>query len=255
MIAIISPAKKLDFESKPVITQTSSPDLLTESEKLIAKLRTLNAKKIAKLMDLSPALSELNYERYQNWSNSVDLKTGKQAILAFKGDVYLGLDVEQYSERNFKFAQQHLRILSGLYGVLRPLDVIQPYRLEMGTKLQVGKSKNLYDFWGKTITNKLNDLLEKEGSSMIVNLASGEYFKSVKSKDLKAEVIECQFKENKNGIYKPVMIFAKKARGLMSSFIIKNELVNSEDLKAFDEEGYVFNPKLSEEKNLVFTRG
>jgi len=205
-------------------------------------------------MKLSLKLAELNFDRYETWKPKCTEKNAKQSILAFQGDVYQGLDAASLSAAELKFAQQHLRILSGLYGILRPLDLMQPYRLEMGTKLKTTRGNNLYDFWGSTITEGLNKQLKKLKTDTLINLASNEYFKSVKPKELDAEIITPAFKEFKNGDYKMIGIYAKRARGLMSRYIIQNKLTNPEDLKDFHEEGYKFNSKLSKGNNWVFTR-
>jgi len=205
-------------------------------------------------MKVSTKIADLNFDRYEAWKKPFTPKNAKQAILAFKGDVYTGLDAESFKADDFKFAQNHLRVLSGLYGLLRPLDLMQPYRLEMGTKLDTEEGKNLYEFWGSDITQGLNKQLKKIKSDTLINLASNEYFKSVKSKELNATIITPAFKEYKNGEYKMIGIYAKKARGLLSRYIIKNMLSDPEDFKSFNEEGYRFNKTLSKGNNWVFTR-
>jgi hypothetical protein len=221
---------------------------------LIQRLREFCSLDIAELMKLSIKLAELNFDRYEAFEPECTKDNAKQAILAFKGDVYQGLDAESFSAADFKFAQQHLRILSGLYGLLRPLDLMQPYRLEMGTKLVTDRGKNLYEFWGDIITDGLNKQLGKIKSGTLVNLASNEYFKSVKPKNIAGEIVTPQFKEYKNGEYKMIGIYAKRARGLMARYIIQNQLTRPEALKDFSEEGYSFNKKLSAGNSLVFTR-
>lgn len=255
MKIVISPAKSLDFEKEIKTDQYSNYSFEKESQQLINKLKKLSKKKLGLLMKLSPQLVDLNHERYQEWTLPFDLNNAKQAGFVFTGEVYKGLGIDTFSEEHLKIAQDKLRILSGLYGVIKPLDLIQPYRLEMGTRLDYSsKIKNLYQFWGTKITDSINQEL-KEDDGILVNLASTEYFKAVKPKEIKGEVITCNFKENKNDVYKIVMMYAKNARGKMARFIIENNLKNKEDLKAFDVDGYVFNPRLSSEEEYIFTRG
>lgn len=254
MLIVISPAKTLDYETAPKTTVFTTPDYLDRSQQLINRLRNFSSLDISDLMKVSAKIADLNFERYEKWNKKFTTKNAKQAILAFKGDVYTGLDATSFKADDFKFAQAHLRILSGLYGLLRPLDLMQPYRLEMGTKLKTDAGKNLYEFWGSDITEGLNAQLKKIKSETLINLASNEYFKSVKPKELKAEIITPAFKEFKNGEYKMIGIYAKKARGLLSRYIIENKLSDPEDLKLFSEEGYRFNKSLSKGNNWVFTR-
>jgi uncharacterized protein len=254
MLIVISPAKSLDFKTPPVISNYTVPEFLTESEKLIGRLKTLTPKKISALMGISDDLGELNFKRYHDWNLPFTPENAKQAILAFNGDVYQGMNASTLSEEKLKLAQSKLRILSGLYGVLKPLDLIQPYRLEMGTKLKYYKSKDLYVFWNPAITKKVNEAVAESGSQILVNLASSEYFKSIDKKKLKAEIVTPDFKEFKNGEYKMISIFAKRARGLMTHFILDNSINNPLDLVAFDYEGYGFNSRLSKTGNPVFTR-
>lgn len=254
MLIVISPAKTLDYDSEPKTKVFTTPDYLDESLRLIKRLRKFCSLDIMELMNVSMKIAELNFDRYESWKKPFTPKNAKQAVLAFKGDVYTGLDAESFNSADFKFAQKHLRILSGLYGLLRPLDLMQPYRLEMGTKLDTERGKNLYEFWGDEITQGLNKQLKATKSGYLINLASNEYFKSVKPKLLDAEIITPAFKEYKNGDYKMIGIYAKKARGLLSRYIIKNKIEDPEELKAFAEEGYSFNKKLSKGNNWVFTR-
>lgn len=205
-------------------------------------------------MNVSGKIADLNFDRYESWNKRFTKKNAKQAVLAFKGDVYTGLDAMSFNAKDFKFAQNHLRILSGLYGLLRPLDLMQAYRLEMGTKLDTDHGKNLYEFWGSTITEGLNTQLKKIKSDHLINLASNEYFKAVKPKLLDAEIITPAFKEFKDGDYKMIGIYAKKARGMLSRYIIKHQLTNPEDIKSFTEEGYKFSKKLSTGNTWVFSR-
>ena len=255
MLAVISPAKTLDFETKPTTSKFTIPEMLNYSEKLAGKLRKLSPEKISGLMGISPSLAELNFERFRLWSLPFTPENAKQAILAFNGDVYDGLDASSFSEKKLFLAQQKLRILSGLYGVLRPLDLIQPYRLEMGTKIGYDKAKNLYEFWRKMVTESISNAIKESGSKILVNLASHEYFKSIDTKKIDAIIITPAFKNLKNGNYKIITFYAKKARGLMTRFIIDNNIDNPEDLQAFEAEGYNFNPRLSGDLNPVFTRG
>ena len=254
MLILISPAKTLDFDTPAKTKINTMPDFLSDSQELIDGLQKLSAKKISSLMDISDKLSELNHDRFQTWQRPFTADNAKQAILAFQGDVYLGLEAETFSAADFKFAQQHLRILSGLYGLLRPLDLMQPYRLEMGTLFKNTRGKDLYAFWGDKITDEINKVIEQDKSPTVINLASNEYFKSVKPKLLNAEIITPSFKDYKNGQYKMISFFAKKARGLMTAFIIKNRLTKVEDIKDFDIAGYKFSVKDSTEKELVFLR-
>ncbi len=255
MLAIISPAKTLDFESKPVIPDYTQPEFLDESEKLVEKLRKMKPKKLSQLMNVSSSLAELNFQRFQEWHRPFSPENAKQAVLAFHGEVYIGLDAPSLSEEKLKKSQQKLRILSGFYGVLRPLDLMQPYRLEMGTSLSIGRKKDLYAFWGDKITNKIQQAIDESGSKILINLASNEYFKSINSKKLDAKIIAPAFKDMKNGEYKIITFFAKKTRGLMTRFILENELKHPDDLQAFDADGYHYNPRLSKPGKPVFTRG
>lgn len=254
MLITISPAKTLDFESPLATTHFTQPELLKYSQQLIEECRKLSSSDIASLMKISDKLAGLNAARFGEWQPNFTPENARQAILAFKGDVYTGMQAELFSEDNFQFAQQHLRILSGLYGVLRPLDLMQPYRLEMGVKLKNKKGRDLYQFWGNTITETLNKALEEQGDNILINLASDEYFKSVNPQKLNAEIIKPVFLDEKNGKFKVISFYAKKARGLMSRFIIQEKLANKTQLKEFDLEGYQFNAATSEGNTLVFKR-
>ncbi len=254
MLIVISPAKTLDYETPPKTKVFTTPDYLDYSQRLINRLRNFSSLDISDLMSVSAKIADLNFDRYESWKKPFTQKNAKQAVLAFKGDVYTGLDAATFSAADFKFAQNHLRVLSGLYGLLRPLDLMQPYRLEMGTKLKTDVGKNLYEFWGSDITEGLNKQLKKIKSDTLINLASNEYFKSVKPKELDAEIITPAFKEFKNGEYKMIGIYAKKARGLLSRYIIQNKLSDPEEIKLFSEDGYKFNKRLSKGNNWVFTR-
>ncbi len=254
MLIVVSPAKTLDYETPSKTKIFTLPDYLNDSQELINRLRRFSSLDISELMKVSTKIAELNFDRYEAWSKRFTEKNAKQAVLAFKGDVYTGLDAESFNANDFKFAQKHFRILSGLYGLLRPLDLMKAYRLEMGTKLKTDRGNNLYEFWGSTITDGLNAQLKKTKSHHLINLASNEYFKSVKPKELNAEIITPEFKEFKNGDYKMIGIFAKKARGMLSRYIIKNRLSDPNDIKSFKEDGYSLNKKLSTDKKMVFTR-
>lgn len=255
MLIVISPAKKLDYESTPVTQQTSHADFLGDAAELIQILKQQSPEDISQLMHLSDKLAQLNWDRYQQWTDKITPDNAKQCILAFKGDVYAGLNAETFSEDDFQFAQKHLRMLSGLYGLLKPLDLMMPYRLEMGTRLNNNRGKNLYEFWGTIITDVINKQLAAQGDDLLINLASNEYFKSVKTKLVKGRIITPQFKEMKNGEYKMIGIYAKKARGLLSRFIIENRLDNLEDLKHFTLSDYRFREDMSDESTIMFTRG
>ncbi|MFT5562151.1 MAG: cytoplasmic iron level regulating protein YaaA (DUF328/UPF0246 family) [Candidatus Azotimanducaceae bacterium] len=254
MLTVISPAKTLDFESKPQTRKASQPQFLEHSAELIETMRTQSPKNLSKLMGISPKLAELNAERFQSWQMPFTPENAKQAILAFRGDVYIGLAAEEFGERDFNFAQKNLRILSGLYGLLKPLDLIQAYRLEMGTKIKNPGGNDLYDYWKSTVTEAMNAELSAHRNKTLINLASLEYFKAVKPDLLPGNVITPVFKDYKSGAYKILSFFAKKARGSMASFIIKNRIGKPEDIKAFDIDGYRFNDDLSTEDNWVFTR-
>lgn len=254
MIFIISPAKTLDFEANTPNITPSTPALLSESELLIKRAQNYSPTDLMQLMEISPALAELNYQRFQNWRTPFTAENARPAILAFKGDVYEGLAASTFSDDDFNYAQQHLRILSGLYGVLRPLDLMQAYRLEMGRKIDTTRGKNLYQFWGELITEQLNQQLQSLQSDLVINLASQEYWKAVKPKQLKAQVITVEFRDQKNGQYKMLGVYAKRARGLLSRYAITEKISQPSQLKAFNCEGYQYNNELSSQSNWVFTR-
>ncbi len=254
MIAIISPAKSMNMEGMVATATQTKPMFLSDARIINQHLRQLSAAELASLMDISPKLAQLNYERNQIWSFSSKVNPEKQAVLAFSGDVYQGMQAEKFSEEELAFAQQHIRILSGLYGLLRPLDMIQAHRLEMGTRIEIATQPDLYAFWSEKITSQINKELRKNGK-MLINLASNEYFKAVDSKKIEGRIISPVFKDMKNGQYKIISFFAKKARGLMCRFMTENALTNPEDLKAFDLEGYFFRQELSNENEWVFARG
>lgn len=252
MKIVISPAKSLDFERELPIQRSSEGAFLKEAERLNRLLKKKSARSLSKLMSISAALGQLNYERNQEWGLPFDSSNARPAVYAFNGEVYRGLDVYTLPEKKIDYMQENLRILSGMYGMLKPLDLMQPYRLEMGTRMAVGVKKNLYEFWKPKLAKSLNEQMEE--GEVLVNLASNEYFKALDQKELKASVITPVFKELRNGEYKAIMTFAKLARGLMTRYIIDNQLTKAEDLKGFDLEGYAFHEALSTETELVFTR-
>lgn len=254
MIIVVSPAKSL-YEQAPVrLEKYSTAEFLPEAEKIVSILKKKKPEQLATLMGISSKLAELNFHRFQEWALPFTPENSWQAALMFNGDVYQGLKAETFSETEFDIAQQKLRILSGVYGLLKPLDLIQPYRLEMGTSLAIGRKKNLYEFWQTKITAELNHELAESDQKILINLGSNEYFGAIEVKKLKARIITPQFKEHRNGNYQMVSFFAKRARGLMSRFIIQNNISDPEELKAFDLEGYYFNNPISKGDNWVFTR-
>lgn len=254
MLFLLSPAKKLDYDSPLHIETHTQPLFVDQAAGLIKVLKTKSADDISELMSLSPALSELNAQRYAHWKRSCTQTNSRQAVLAFNGDVYEGLDASTLSAKQLEWAQEHVAILSGLYGVLRPLDLMQPYRLEMGTRLETPKGKNLYEYWGSTIAAYLNERQEGKKSPVIVNLASEEYFKSVDLKTLKARVVQCVFQDWKNGAWKIISFHAKRARGLMARYAIQHKVTKPEGLQGFDLEGYAYDASASSEDKLVFRR-
>jgi cytoplasmic iron level regulating protein YaaA (DUF328/UPF0246 family) len=255
MIILMNSSKTLNFEQPAHISKHTIPEFLEDCELLVSELRKLSVSGFAGLMGVSENLATLNVRRYKKWRTSPGGSDAKQALLAFKGDIYAAMNADRYKMKTFDFAQKHLRILSGLYGILRPLDLIQPYRLEMATKLTTDRGKNMYRFWGTRINESLNEMLKWEKSGVVINLTSMEYFKSVKSKLLKADVITPVFKEYKDPSYRVVAIYAKKARGLMCNYIIQNRITHVEDLQSFNSDGYRFAPAQSSEREWVFTRG
>ena len=254
MLIVISPAKKLDMESGAPLADFTMPQCLDDAEALVMQLREMDSFELADLMKLSMKLADLNANRFLQWERPFTMDNARQALFAFQGDVYRGMDAASFNAQDIQFAQQHLRILSGLYGVLRPLDLIQAYRLEMGTRLANERGRDLYVFWGERITACLNQSLMAQGDDVLINLASAEYFKSVRIASLQAKVITPVFKEYKRGAYKVVAIHAKRARGLMSRFIIRNHLDTIEAIKDFDDDGYAFHAELSDDDTFVFCR-
>jgi cytoplasmic iron level regulating protein YaaA (DUF328/UPF0246 family) len=254
MLTVISPAKTLDFETPPQTRRATRPEFLERAADLVARARELSPEALRELMGVSENIAELNHRRFMNWSIPFTLDNAKQALLAFRGDVYTGLEADSLDGDGLAFAQQHLRILSGLYGVLRPLDLIQPYRLEMGLGFASSGGRNLYEFWGDDITRSLARQLRKSGSRVLVNLASNEYFRAVRPAGLDAEVITPVFRDLKGGKYKVVSFYAKKARGQMARHIIDGRIDQPEDLKTFRGGGYRYSPGDSSARELVFTR-
>lgn len=254
MLTVLSPAKSLDLESQTQTTKFSTPELLDESELLIKKLKRMSKKSLSELMGISENLADLNHKRFAQWKRPFNTKNAKQAILTFSGDVYQGLEASQFKARDLAFAQDHLRILSGLYGVLRPLDLMQAYRLEMGTSLKTSRGTSLYDFWGEKITNSINEDLSNQKQKTLVNLASNEYFKVIKPRLLTGTVITPVFKEIKAGKSRTIALFAKQARGKMAAWIIKNRIDKPEQLTKFHVGGYEYVADESKADKLVFAR-
>lgn len=254
MLLLLSPAKSLDYETALPETAATTPQFVSRSAELIATLQKKSARQIAELMDLSEALATLNVQRYKSWSPEFSQENARPAVLAFNGDVYEGLDAKSLTPKQLQWAQTHVAILSGLYGVLRPLDLMQPYRLEMGTALKHGNSNNLYQFWGTQIADYLNQQLVSDKEPVIVNLASQEYFKAVDKRVLKALVIDCVFQDHKNGQFKIISFFAKRARGLMAKFAIEKQVKTPLALQAFNTEGYAYAADVSDDNTWVFRR-
>lgn len=256
MLAIISPAKTLDFEnpSSDLDLANTQPKLTAYSQELIDICKQFSPAELASLMSISDKLASLNVARFAEWELTHHEQNSKQALFAFKGDVYTGLEAETLSKEQVEYAQSHLRMLSGLYGLLSPLDLMQPYRLEMGTKLANPKGKDLYAFWGNTITEALQSAIDEQGDSVLVNLASDEYFNAVKTKNLQATIIKPIFLDEKNGKYKQISFYAKKARGMMVRFMLIEQPTSVEQLKAFNYAGYWFDEEASTETEFVFKR-
>lgn len=254
MLALISPAKTLDYETTLPTEQFTQPRLLEDSQQLIDVCRELSEQDISKLMSVSEKIAQLNVQRFHDWQSNFSLDNARQAIFAFKGDVYTGLDAYHLDKKAINFSQNHLRMLSGLYGLLRPLDLIMPYRLEMGTKLENPRGPNLYAFWDQKITDLINQDLAEINSEYLINLASDEYYKSVKESKINAKIIKITFLDQKNGKYKIISFYAKKARGLMARFMIENQTRHLDDLRQFNYEGYYFDTINSNDQELVFKR-
>ncbi|MBE9567524.1 MAG: peroxide stress protein YaaA [Proteobacteria bacterium] len=254
MLITLSPSKGQDFTEAPLTKKYTKPADLKDSELLIKELRKINSKELQALMTVSENIAELNVKRFKKFSTPFTAKNAKQAIFAFKGDVYSGINLDEFTEDDFAYAQDHLRILSGFYGCLRPLDLIQAYRLEMKTKLKNERGENLYQFWDDRITKSINKELKKQDEPVLVNLASNEYFKSVKPKLLEGRLLNITFKETKDGKTRIVAIFAKRARGMMTDYIIRNRIEKPEDIKKFKLGGYKFSKELSDDKQWTFVR-
>ncbi|VCU72514.1 hypothetical protein PIGHUM_04615 [Pigmentiphaga humi] len=254
MLFLLSPAKKLDYDTPPHVETATQPLFVDRAKTLISTLKAKSAQDVAELMHLSPALAELNVARYAQWTPKFTAENAKQAVLAFNGDVYEGLDAGSLTGKQLEWAQDHVVILSGLYGALRPLDLMQPYRLEMGTRLGTAKGKNLYEYWGTGISEYLNQRQDGARQPVIVNLASEEYFKVVDRQALKARVIQCVFEDWKGGVYKVISFHAKRARGLMARYAIQHRVAKPEGLQGFDAEGYGYDAAASQPDRLVFRR-
>ena len=254
MLALLSPAKKLLFEDAPRTNIFTHPDLLDDTKCLIKNAQRLSRNEIARMMKLSDKLADLNYQRFRDFTSPFTLSNARQAIHVFKGDTYIGLNALTLSKEELKYAQEHIRILSGLYGLLRPLDLLQPYRLEMGTRFEANGTNNLYDFWGTRITDVISKSLANHKEKTIINLASKEYFKSVKTDCLKHLVITPIFKEIKEGKARVIGLYAKRARGMMARYIVTDQIESSDYIKDFSADGYIYQPKISTQEFPVFTR-
>ncbi len=253
MFILISPAKTLKTDA-PATKSSGMPVFLSRSRRIASALRKMKPAQLSELMGISASLAQLNYERYKVWKVSYNTEEANNAIFTFRGEVFKGLDIDSFKKDELEYTNDHLRILSGLYGILKPMDAILPYRLEMGTKIKIGSFNNLYEFWGDRITSTINKEMKQNGEKTLINLASKEYFRAINSKKLTAKVITPVFMEQKGSNYKVISIFAKKARGMMTRFIIKNRIEHSESLKHFDDESYYYNDKLSDNARFVFTR-
>lgn len=256
MILILSPAKILNFKEQATIDKFSTPEFMTKAESLVKLMRDLSPSDLSELLDINTNLTQLNFDRFFNWHKPFTPKNAKQAALTFDGEVFRGLNAKTFSTEDFEYAQTHLRILSGLYGVLRPLDLIQAYRLEVSSKLQNPLGKDLYAFWKESVTGSILKALKKSGKpQFILNLASSEYFKTLDLKNKNVRTLNVEFYEYKNDKYSQIVIYTKKARGLMARYVIENRIENEEDLKGFNAEGYWYSPQMSSSDKLVFTRG
>lgn len=254
MLTVLSPSKTLDFETPAQTPEFTEPEFLDDTRELVELLRGYDEAKLGELMSISEKLATLNVERYQTFSTPFTSSNAKQALLAFKGDVYTDIDIDRYDDADFRFAQDHVRILSGLYGVLRPLDLMQPYRLEMGTRLSTDRGKNLYEFWGDKIAKKLRAALVRQGDDVVLNLASNEYFDAVDQGALEARIVDVKFLEERKGEWKPITFNLKRARGTMTNWIVRNRIDDPEDVKSFAEDRYYFSPERSSADELVFLR-
>jgi uncharacterized protein len=254
MLIVISPAKTLDFETQAISAQLTTPDFFADADQLVQRLQRLSPKKLSALMDISADLAQLNFDRYASWQDGASPSRVKPALLAFQGDVYQGMQAANFTGEDLDYAQHHLRILSGLYGLLRPLDQIQPYRLEMGTRLKIGRKTGLYHYWGLRIAQALSAALDAQGDRLLINLASEEYFDAVDLAALQARVIKPVFLDEKGGKYKVVSFWAKRARGMMTAYILQNRIQDPIGIQSFEGAGYRFNPVLSEGDVWAFTR-
>ncbi len=254
MLMVISPAKTLDYDTPPVTDKYTLPQFVRQAQELIGVMREFSPLELSALMKISDKLAGLNAARYAEWQPEFNTDNSKQALLAFKGDVYTGLDADSLGADELEYAQLHLRMLSGLYGLLRPLDLMQPYRLEMGTRVANRRGKDLYQFWGNTLTDTLNAYMDEQGQSTLLNLASNEYFKAVQPSRLKANLVNVDFKDQKNGEYKIISFYAKKARGMMARYVIRNRIESVAGLCSFDVDGYYFSAEQSSPNHLIFLR-
>jgi cytoplasmic iron level regulating protein YaaA (DUF328/UPF0246 family) len=254
MIILVSPAKSLDFDSPAKTKKFSEVEFLTDSKELMKGLKKYQPEQLSELMHMSEALGELNFARNANWKAPFTPENAKQAVFAFRGDVYQGMKAEEYSAAELNFAQKHLRILSGLYGLLKPLDLIQPYRLEMGSKFANERGKNLYEFWGSKITDRINSELAPLKTNLLINLASNEYFSAVNAKNVDGEIVTPIFKDYSNGKYKIISFYAKKARGEMVTYIVNNRIESADELLGFDVNGYRYSETDSTAAKPVFLR-
>ena len=254
MLVLLSPAKSLDYDTPPQTDRHTTPEFLDDASELIDVLRDYSREDLRDLMDISENLAELNFNRYRDFSTPFTTENAKQAILAFDGDVYRDFRFDDYGDEEFAFLQDHVRILSGLYGVLRPLDLMQPYRLEMGTKLATDRGKNLYEFWGTSVTEAVNAALDKQGDDVILNLASNEYYRVIDKKSLNARVVNVKFKDLRGDTYRTITFYLKRLRGTMTDFMVRNGVTSPEGLKAFNEQNYYFSDERSSENELVFLR-
>ena len=254
MLAILSPAKTLDYQTPLPTNKSTQADFKTESKELIATLRKFAPAQIGSLMKISDNLAELNHRRYAEWQNQASNNNARPALFAFKGDVYLGLDAQTLGARDINFAQKHLRVLSGLHGLLRPLDLIQPYRLEMGTRLATRRGSNLYQFWGNKVTDNINKALAQQTNKVLINLASNEYYQVIQPERIEGRILNINFKELRDGKYRFVSFAAKRARGLMARYMIDNRVIRPSQLRQFDIDDYAFNEALSRDDEWIFTR-
>ena len=254
MITLLSPSKKLNFKHQDAVSAFTQCDFIESAQELVNQAKNLTAQDLKDLMKISDSLADLNKERFNNWSLPFNQENSKQAILAFDGGVYSGLEAHTFNQKELDFAQDHLRILSGLYGVLKPLDLIQPYRLEMGIKFENAKGKNLYDFWSHEVTNNINKNIKKHDNKTIINCSSNEYFNVINQNDLEGNILNTVFKEYREGELKFISFNAKKARGLLAKFVINNRIASKNDLKDFNLDNYKFDMSLSDESTFVFTR-